>query len=121
MQTTEPESPFCETCLNGSDEGSPGSMSTNQGIGRMFHGRAQTCDDCGSSIRTAWSVFPLLLLIPRGSYRVIEFEEEAANGESRIAFHARRVPVLWPQVLRTWAGGLAAVAFLVWLVANRGR
>lgn len=120
-QSSESYSPFCEACLDGSEPGTPGSLSTNQGIGRMFHGRTATCAECGSAIRTAWSVFLLLPVIPRGSYRVIEFDEEAADGESRTEFLARRVPLHWPQVLRTWAVGAAAVLFLVWLAANRVR
>jgi len=121
MHSSDPLSHFCETCLNGSEPGSPGSISTNQGTGRMFYGRAAVCAECGSAIRTVWSAFFLLPVIPRGSYRVIEFEEEAGGGESRTEFVARKVPLRWQQVLRTWAVGAAGVLFLIWLAANRGR
>ncbi len=96
-------------------------MSTNQGIGRMFHGRTEKCAECGSAIRTAWSVFLLLPLFPRGSYRVIEFDEEVSDGVSRTGFVARKVPLHWPQALLTWSLGAAFMLFLLWLVANRGR
>lgn len=121
MHSSDPLLHFCETCLNSSEPGTPGSMSTNQGIGRMFHGRSDKCAECGSAIRTAWSVFLLLPLFPRGSYRVIEFEEEAGDGTSRTEFVARKVPLHWAQVFRTWAFGAAAVLFLIWLIANRAR
>ncbi|MCC7015289.1 MAG: hypothetical protein IT454_22205 [Planctomycetes bacterium] len=115
----ETESPFCPECLAASQSGSPGKLSTIQGIGRMFHGRTQTCERCGSSVRTAWSVFLLLPLVPRGSFRVVEFDELAAQGVSSTPFFARRVSLCWPQVLRTWAVGGLALLFLAWIVVQR--
>ena len=85
----------------------------------MFWGRASECDDCGSAGRTLWRVFLLLPVLPRGSYRVIEFEEEVEDGESRTAFVSRRVSLRWPQVAKGCGASIAFLLFLLWLVANR--
>ena len=114
-----PASPFCARCTGSSSFRGAPSVSTNQGIGRMFHGRAFKCDECGSAVRTLWSVFLLLPVFPRGSFRVIDFEEEAEDGVSTTVFVSRRVPLNWPQVFKTLAVGLAAILFLLWLIANR--
>ena len=111
--------PFCARCTAASRApGAPG-ISTNQGIGRMFWGRADKCDACGSAVRTLWWVFLLLPVLPRGSYRVIEFEEEAEDGESRTAFVSRRVSLRWPQVAKGCGGSLTVLLFLLWILANR--
>ncbi|MBK8724806.1 MAG: hypothetical protein IPL96_01825 [Holophagaceae bacterium] len=113
--------PFCARCTAGSTAPGAPSVSTNQGIGSMFWGRAATCDECGSSIRTLWRVFLLLPVFPRGSFRVIQFEEEVDDGESRTAFVSRRIPLRWPQVAKGCGASLAALCFLLWLIANRAR
>lgn len=113
--------PFCACCTAASSKPGAPSVSTNQGIGRTFYGSAGPCEDCGSVIRTLWWVFLLLPVIPAGSFRVIAFEEEAADGTSVTAFVSRRVPFQWIHLLKGCGASLAAVAFLLWLIANRAR
>jgi hypothetical protein len=112
---------FCPACRRSSSNEGPGSLATNQGIGKSFYGRRDVCDDCGSAVRTLWTVFLFIPLIPWGSYRVIEFEEEAANRTSVTPFVARKVAFQWPQVLKTCGVAFGALLFLLWLVANGAR
>jgi hypothetical protein len=114
----EMDSPFCATCLRASSPGSPGHIRTNQGIGKRFYGGADLCESCGARSRTLWWVFLLIPVLPLGSYRVIEFEEEAARHVSTTTFLSRRVPWQWPQILKTWALGGCAVLFLLWLIVS---
>jgi hypothetical protein len=114
-----PALPFCARCAASSSSPGAPSVSTNQGIGRMFWGSAAKCDDCGSVIRTLWWVFLLLPVVPRGSFRVIEFEEEVEDGTSSTTFVSRRVPLRWPQVATGCGGSVAMILFLLWLLANR--
>ncbi|MBI4913065.1 MAG: hypothetical protein HY823_10040 [Acidobacteria bacterium] len=116
-----PDAPYCADCLAASRPEGPGTIRSNQGIGKTFYGRTATCDRCGSSIRTLWSIFLTVPILPRGSYRVIEFEEEAADGESVTAFLARRVPLNALQVLKTLALWYGAILVLGWLIANKPR
>ena len=110
---------FCAACEAASLPGSPGPVRSNQGIGRMFWGRAHPCGACGSEVRTLWSVFRTVPVVPRGSWRVIEFEERAGDGTSETPFLARRVPLCWPQVLKAWAVALVALLFLGWVATRR--
>ena len=113
--------PFCARCTAGSARpGAPG-LSTRQGLGRTFYGSAAPCGDCGSEVRTLWWVFLLLPVVPLGSYRVIAFEEEAADGTSTTAFASRRVPFHWMHLVKGCGASLAALAFLLWILANRAR
>lgn len=117
----EEGNPFCGGCRASSSAPGAPSLATNQGIGRMFHGRAKRCEACGSSVRTLWWVFLLLPVVPLGSFRVIEFEEEAEDGASSTLFLSRRVPLRWTQVLLGWAATAAVLAFLLWILASRAR
>lgn len=114
-------SPFCPRCTAASSLPGAPNVSTNQGIGRTFFGSAAPCADCGSAIRTLWWVFLLLPVLPAGSYRVISFEEEAADGASVTAFASRRVPFHWPHLFKGCGISLAVLAFLLWILANRAR
>jgi hypothetical protein len=102
---------FCYDCVAASSAETAGDMSTFNACGSMFYGNAEKCPKCGSTIRTAWAVFGAFPLLPTGSYRVRSFETENR-------FLSRQVPVLWRQVLVTWAVGLAvlgaAIGFLYW-------
>jgi hypothetical protein len=48
------EGVFCATCAAESIEETPGRISTINGIGRTFHGKAERCATCGSVVRTLW-------------------------------------------------------------------
>lgn len=116
-----PDPPFCARCTASSTRPGAPSVSTNQGIGRTFYGSAEPCGDCGSVVRTLWWVFLFLPVIPGGSFRVIAFEEEAADGTSVTAFASRRVPFHWAHLFKGCGASLAVVVFLLWLIANRAR
>lgn len=96
---------FCEQCVTGSTEKSPGNISTVNGIGRKFYGHAEKCATCGSVVRVLWFTLVMVPLIPLGSYRW-----QQAEGSR---FFARRTHIRWPQVFVHWAVGLVlgVVAF----------
>lgn len=48
------EGVFCATCAAESTDETPGRISTINGIGRTFHGKAEPCATCGSVVRTLW-------------------------------------------------------------------
>jgi len=116
-----PDSPFCAQCqAHSASPGAP-NVSLNQGIGKTFYGRAFKCDACGSAIRTLWWVFLLLPVFPRGSFRVLVFEEEVEDGTGITDFVSRRVPLRWPQVAKGCGASLASIIVLLWLITNRAR
>ncbi|MBE7465783.1 MAG: serine/threonine protein kinase [Planctomycetes bacterium] len=97
------QSGFCERCIEQSQEQSPGSISTTNGVGRKFYGAADTCPDCGAVVRTLWFALIDFPLIPLGSYRYKPIGEE---GMRSVQFLARRTALRWEQVFATWFIGL---------------
>lgn len=112
---------FCEACVHDSSDQSPGDVRTNNGVGRMFYGRADKCDTCGSVVRTLWRVVADIPLVPVASYRYKDVGPEEHSGffvqSTSRGFFARRTRTHWNQVLTTWLVGLAgatALAFVIW-------
>lgn len=112
---------FCDTCVRESSDESPGDVRTNNGIGRMFYGRAAECETCGSVVRTLWRVLADVPLIPVGSYRYKDVGPEEHSGffvqSTSRGFIARRTRTHWNQVMATWLVGLAgaaALGFVIW-------
>ena len=105
---------FCGACVAASSDRTPGNISTFNGVGRQFYGKADVCAQCGSAVRTLWAVFVNVPLVPLGSYRYLQVE----SGYSRSRFLSRRLPgIRWDQAARTWLlGWLAAAALITALV-----
>lgn len=76
---------------------------TFNGIGTTFYGQCAFEQD-GSYITTKWFVLGYLPCVPLGSLRVQQLESEGIPFLSRSTGYSviEKLPIHWPQVLRTW-------------------
>jgi hypothetical protein len=109
------EGVFCATCVAESTEETPGNVSTVNGIGRTFYGKAEPCATCGSVVRTLWWTLISVPVIPRGSYRYLAHPK---LGSAR--FWARRTHIHWGQIWKTWLVGIVLGALASYLIINYG-
>ena len=82
-------------------------MSTLNGIGTKFLGACEHHAD-GSHIATRWFTFVYLPVIPLSSARIFGIEPESALSAT---YHYAKLPMHWPQVMRTYGFIAAIVAF----------
>jgi hypothetical protein len=98
---------FCAHCIAESSDKTPGDVSTMNGTGRKFYGRAAACAECGSVVRTLWWAFFHFPVIPLGSYR---FKTASEDHAFKSRFWCRKLSGRnWPQILQTWGLAVAAV------------
>jgi hypothetical protein len=106
---------FCATCVAESTAETSGNVSTVNGIGRTFYGKAERCAACGSVVRTLWWTLASVPLIPRGSYRYLA---HAKLGSAR--FWTRRTHTRWGQIWKTWLVGIVLGVLAFYLIINYG-
>jgi hypothetical protein len=105
---------FCAACVAATNDKTPGSISTMNGIGRQFYGEEDVCAQCGSSVCTLWFTLVHLPLVPLGSYRFLQTEGNFMKSR----FLSRKLGAMrWGQVMRTWVIGWIAGAALITAIA----